>query len=58
MLNTGEENKVFYTECQFERAKRAHDLFHALGTPSINDFKAIIRMSKSEYNQKQSSDYR
>ena len=50
MLNTLEENKTFYTERQFQRAKRARDLFHALGTPSINDFKAIIRMNTINNN--------
>ena len=50
MLNTVEENKTFYTERQFERAKRARDLFHALGTPSINDFKAIFRMNTINNN--------
>ena len=41
-VNTVEENKTFYTQHQFEQAKQARDLFHALGTPSVNDFKAII----------------
>ena len=30
---------------QFERAKRARDHYHALGTPSSHDFKAILRMN-------------
>jgi len=41
-INTLEENKTFYTQRQFERAKRARELLHSLGTPSINDLKAII----------------
>ena len=45
MVNTVKENRNFYTERQFERAKRARDLYHAIGTPSINDFKAILRMN-------------
>ena len=45
LLNTVEENKKFYTQRQFDRAKRARDLYNALGTPSVNDFKAIIRMN-------------
>ena len=45
LLNTVEENKSFYTQRQFDRAKRARDLYHALGTPSINDFKAMLRMN-------------
>jgi hypothetical protein len=45
LLNTVEENKSYYTQRQFERAKRARDLYHALGTPSIKDFKAMLRMN-------------
>ena len=45
LLSTVEENKSFYTLRQFERAKRARDLYHALGTPSIKDFKAMLRMN-------------
>ncbi|KAI2506113.1 Reverse transcriptase (RNA-dependent DNA polymerase) [Fragilaria crotonensis] len=45
LLNTVEENKTFFTQRQFERAKRARDLYHALGTPSITDFKAMLRMN-------------
>jgi hypothetical protein len=45
LLNSVEENKSFYTEQQFERAKLARDLYHSLGTPSINDFKAMLRMN-------------
>ena len=36
MFNLVEENKTFYTERQFERAKRACDLFHALARYTIN----------------------
>ena len=45
LLNTIEENKTFYTQRQFDKAKRARDLYHALGTPSIKDFKAMLRMN-------------
>ncbi len=44
-INTVKENTTFYTQRQFERAKRARDMYHALGTPSANDFKAIIKMN-------------
>jgi hypothetical protein len=40
-----DENKSFYTQRQFDQAKRAQDLYHALGTPSIEDFKAMLRMN-------------
>jgi hypothetical protein len=39
MLNTVEENKTFFTQRPFERAKQACDLSYALGTPLINNFK-------------------
>ena len=45
MLNTIVENKTFYTEHQFERAKRSFDLYQALGMPLINKFKATICMN-------------
>ena len=45
LLNTMDENKSFYTQRQFDQAKRARDLYHALGTPSIEDFKAMLRMN-------------
>ena len=51
MFNTVEENKTFFTERKFERAKRAHDLYHVLvGTPLINDFKAMICMNTINKN--------
>ncbi len=55
-LTTVEENKTFYTKRQFEKAKRARDLYHALGTPSLNDFKAIIRMNAISNNPVTSED--
>ena len=50
LLNTVAENKSFYTQRQFERAKRARDLYNSLGTPSIGDFKAILRMNAIKDN--------
>ena len=50
LLNTVEENKSFYTQRQFDRAKRARDLYHALGTPSMNDFKMMLRMKTVAHN--------
>jgi hypothetical protein len=49
-VTTLEENKTFYTPRQFERAKMARDLYHAIGTPSIEDFKAIIRINAIRNN--------
>ena len=47
MLNTVDENKTFYIQRQFERAKQACDLYHALGssTSSINYLKSILYMN-------------
>ena len=55
LLSTVEENKSFYTLRQFERAKRARDLYHALGTPSITDFKAMLRMNTVTGNPRETS---
>jgi hypothetical protein len=43
--NSVEVNKPLYTECQIMRAKMARHIYHSLGTPSINDFKAILKMN-------------
>jgi hypothetical protein len=34
LLNSVKENKCFYTQREFQRAKRTCDLYHTLGTPS------------------------
>jgi hypothetical protein len=44
-VNTVEENKLFYKLRQFERAKRARELYNTLGTLSLKDFKTIIQMN-------------
>jgi hypothetical protein len=49
-LETVDENKKFYTKCQFKRAKRARKLLYSLGYPSINDMKAIIWMNAIKNN--------
>jgi len=35
----------FHSQRQMSRAKRAHDLLHAMGCPSIADLKKILKMS-------------
>ena len=45
MVQTVEENKTFYSKRQVDRAKRARELLHALGCPSIADFKKAIKMN-------------
>ena len=45
LMESVEENKEFYTERQVEKAKLARKLYHAIGNPSLKDYKAIIRMN-------------
>ena len=49
-VTTLDENKTFYTSRQFDRAKRARDLYHSLRTPTVSDFKAIIRINAIKDN--------
>ena len=44
-VETVEENLGFLTPRQQERAKKARALYRALGTPSLDDLKAMIRMN-------------
>jgi hypothetical protein len=45
LINTVKENRVGYTQRQFEQAKRAQELYHIVGTPTIKSFKALIKMN-------------
>ena len=45
MVQTVDDNKAFYTDRQQERAKRARELLHTLGCPSVADLKRIIKMN-------------
>jgi hypothetical protein len=45
LINTVKENRVGYTQRQFEQAKRAQELYHILETPTIESFKALIKMN-------------
>jgi hypothetical protein len=36
------ENKLLWTDRQIQRAKLACSIYHAIGTPSLKDFKMII----------------
>jgi hypothetical protein len=49
-VDSVEENRLFFTNRQFDRAKRARQLYHTLGSPSIKDYKGIIRMSCTKDN--------
>jgi Reverse transcriptase (RNA-dependent DNA polymerase) len=44
-IESVEENKAMYTDRQIKRAKTARQIYHALGTPSVNDFKAVLKMN-------------
>jgi hypothetical protein len=43
MVETIEENKKMFTPRQVKRAKTAHALYYAIGTPSLKDFKMIVQ---------------
>jgi len=45
MVQSVEDNKRFFTDCQVSQAKRARKLLHALGCPSIADLKWIMTMN-------------
>jgi hypothetical protein len=51
LINTMEENASFLSPRQLARAQRARKLYYALGTPSIDDLKAIIRMNMIRNNE-------
>ena len=50
LINTVSENQAAYTDRQFQCAKKACELYHALRTPSMADFKAIIWMNAIKNN--------
>ena len=45
LVSTVTENRKGYTLRQFERAKQARKLYHIVGTPTIENFKSLIRMN-------------
>jgi hypothetical protein len=45
LINTVKENRVRYTQRQFEQAKRARELYHIVGTPAIETFKTLVKMN-------------
>ena len=42
VVDTIKENKLLFTARQVEQAKLARKIYHAIGTPSVKDFKAIV----------------
>ena len=49
-VTTLTENKTFHTDRQFQKAKRARDFYHAMGTPSLPDLKALLHMNMIKDN--------
>ena len=45
LVSTIAENRRNYTIRQFERAKKARKLYHIVGTPTVDNFKALIKMN-------------
>jgi predicted DNA-binding protein YlxM (UPF0122 family) len=56
LLSSMEENKGVYTTAQFKRAKIAQTLYHAMSTPSVHDFKGLLRMNMIHNNPVTTSD--
>ena len=51
MLNTIDENLAFLSPRQLQRAKKARKLYEAMGTPTVEDLKAMIRMNLIKNNE-------
>jgi hypothetical protein len=45
LINTVKENRVGYTQRQFEQAKKVRELYHIVGTPTIETFKTLLKMN-------------
>jgi hypothetical protein len=45
LINTVKENRVGYTQRQFEQAKRARELYHIVRKPTITSFKTLIKIN-------------
>ena len=43
MMDTVQENRKNYTQCQFEHAKLARKLHHNVGTPTVKNFKSLLK---------------
>ena len=44
LVDTVKENRMGYTKAQFDKAVKARTLYHELGAPTIENYKAFIRM--------------
>lgn len=45
LVTTVKENRMGFTERQFDRAKQARRLYHIVGCPSLENFKHILRQN-------------
>ena len=45
LIETISENRVGYTDRQFARAKTARELYHNIGSPTVANFKALLKMN-------------
>ena len=45
VIETVAENKTGFTERQFQRAKAARELYHNVGSPTVDNFKALLKMN-------------
>ena len=50
MLNTSEENFKFLSKRQQGKVKMTRKLYHAMGTPTVDDLKAMIRINLIRIN--------
>jgi hypothetical protein len=55
-LETVEENMTFLTPRQQTQAKKARQLYHALGCPTVDDMKAMIHMNMIKNNEVTTAD--
>ena len=51
ITKTVERKKLFYTDRQIPRVKEAREFYHTVGSPSMNDIGAILRMNLIKINQ-------
>ena len=43
IMDTVKENRKNYTQRQFDRAKLARKLYHNVGTPTVQNFKSLLK---------------
>jgi hypothetical protein len=51
-IESVEENRSFFSERQIQKAKLVRQIYHTLSTPSIKDFKAIVRSNMVKNRRK------